>query len=556
VDPGRRPGRIRRVTAGVPGAAGVPGVPGVPGRMAGPLLAASLVAVPLTVSIVLNLQRLTVTSDSVAQQSVVRTWLRAGHGQTYLPPDTWLLKLPLYLVVEVLPLAPPARLLAESAALALLAFALLAAGMRALILFALPPGAAVNPLDVALPLAWLGTLGGGLGQYLAVMPNSRNIELGLSFCLLAVLGHTLRDSAAPRRRWITATAAAAAVAALSLLWADDPYEAYLAGAPLAAACLAWFVLRRRDWRLPGAAAVLAASLLALPLWRRALAAAGVQVVPDATGVTLSPARIAAHLPLIWPSLAAQTGLRGPVPAAGAPARVTVLVVLAAAVPAAAWLAVRGWHTRNLPLAFLGAHWPVVVAGVLVNRTIYDFHAGRYLVLGVFDLAVCAGVAVALLRPARPRLAAGAAALLAAAVAANLIAVVLDDTRRPALAVRQDQTLAVLERTGAVKGYSGFWAADLYTHSSGGRIMVSDVACSAGRLRPRHWLTDSARITIPARRTFVLWDPSAPDQAGCSLAALVAQFGDPAQRIPAPAGGVILLYQDDVTGRLAGPGTGP
>lgn len=35
-------------------------------------------------SIALHLSRLTMSSDSVAQQSVVVTWFRVGHGTTYL----------------------------------------------------------------------------------------------------------------------------------------------------------------------------------------------------------------------------------------------------------------------------------------------------------------------------------------------------------------------------------------------------------------------------------------------------------------------------------------
>jgi hypothetical protein len=45
------------------------------------------------------------------------------------------------------------------------------------------------------------------------------------------------------------------------------------------------------------------------------------------------------------------------------------------------------------------------------------------------------------------------------------------------------------------------------------------------------------------------------QFAYACAPATATSPDPAQRIAAPAGGVILLYQDDVTGRLASPGTG-
>jgi hypothetical protein len=80
-----------------------------------PAFAAALVVLvlPVMVAIVLRRDRWLITSDSVAQQSIVRTWFALGHDQTYLPPDTWLLKVPLYVLVEALPIAPSARLVVE-----------------------------------------------------------------------------------------------------------------------------------------------------------------------------------------------------------------------------------------------------------------------------------------------------------------------------------------------------------------------------------------------------------------------------------------------------------
>ncbi|HEX2808139.1 MAG TPA: hypothetical protein VHN80_18410 [Kineosporiaceae bacterium] len=69
---------------------------------------------PLLAVVVVRLGRLAVRSDPVAQQSIVQTGLRVGHDRTYLPPDTWLLKLPVYPLFESLPISPSLRLIAES----------------------------------------------------------------------------------------------------------------------------------------------------------------------------------------------------------------------------------------------------------------------------------------------------------------------------------------------------------------------------------------------------------------------------------------------------------
>ncbi|HEX2808967.1 MAG TPA: hypothetical protein VHN80_22605 [Kineosporiaceae bacterium] len=511
-------------------------------------LAGVALLVPVIAVVVVRFSRLTVSSDSVAQQSIVQTWLRVGHERTYLPPDTWLLKLPVYLLFESLPASPALRLLGESVTLTVVSFALLALGTWSL------AGLVRSErrwVDVVFPLAWVGTLGGGNGQYLAVMPNSRNIELGFSLCLLAFAGRYLSPGQAGRgrvsRRMSVPTGTAAALL-LSLLWVDDPYFAYLVGAPLAAGCLFWFVARTRDARLLRLAGVLAGSLLAIPVLRMLLSAARVQIVPDGTGVTLSPRDVVRHLPVLGPALSAQLGLADHGWGAG-PAHIAALALLTAAVFAAGYLARRGWRERNLPVTFIAVHWLVVVAGVLANRTIYDYHAGRYLVLAVFDLAVSIGVAAAALRSTRPRAARLVTVLLAIAVAANCAAVALDRSPHPTQAALQQDTLAVLRRTGAAKGFGEVWTADLYTQLSGGDLMVSDVVCQNQRVRLRDWLTDTARVRMPAQRTFLLWDPAATNLRGCTLPGIADQLGRPEQVFPSPAGGTVLVYDTDISWRL-------
>jgi hypothetical protein len=545
-------------------AAGDPAPPGgrsAPLRGAALAICAAVVLVPLALVVTLRLDRLVVTSDSVAQQSILLTWFRAGHDLAYLPPDTWLLKLPVYAVIEALPLSPSGRLRSESLTLDVIAFVLLGLGAWWLARSWRPVDGGRALLAVALPLAWVGTVGGGLGQYLAVMPNSRNIELGLSLCVVAASGLYLRGdrgsgsgsscgSGLDGRRISGRRIATGVVLAalIGVLWVDDPYFALLVGLPLAACSLLWYRLRDRDARLVRLAVVLVGSLAAVPVLRQALRAVGVVVVPDATGVTLSPRQILHHLPVLWPSLAAQLGLSEPGILAGL-AHALALVVLVPAVVASGYLAGRGWRERRLAVTFAAVHWPVVVVGVLVNRTIYDYHAGRYLVLAVFDLAVCLSVATASLMRLRPRLATVVGALVAAAVVANGAAAVLDRAPRPAQADLQRDTLALLRTTGATKGFGEFWAADLYTQLSGGELMVSDVVCQDGRLHLRHWLTDSARSRVPARRTFLLWDPSAPGSRGCGAAQLVQQFGSAEDVQPAPTGGSVWVFASDVADRL-------
>src|SRR4051794_19895799 len=106
-------------TLGERQARGTPSARDVPSRgVAVRGLAVLALVVPVCLAIVLRRDAWGLSSDSVAQQSIVQTWFHVGHARTYLPPDTWLLKLPVYVVVEALPLAAAHRVLLESAALA------------------------------------------------------------------------------------------------------------------------------------------------------------------------------------------------------------------------------------------------------------------------------------------------------------------------------------------------------------------------------------------------------------------------------------------------------
>jgi hypothetical protein len=488
-----------------------------------------------------------VSSDSVAQQSILQTWWLTGHGTTYLPPDTWLLKLPAYLLVEPLPLGPDLRLLLESLLLGGAGLALTALAARRL-------GAAAGPArrwwDAALPVAWLGLLGGGLGQYLAIMPNSRNVELGLVFVVLVVAARYLQDAhREPEaqtgvRRWQRIGLGVLAAVGFAVLWVDDPYVSYLFGGALAAACTVWFVLRRRDPRLLVIAAVTAGSLALAPALRALLVRAGIVAVGDTTGVTASPSMLVRHLGVLGPALATQVGLQDRGPTAW-PAHVLTVLVLVAGVAMSGYLLVAGWRTRALALTFLGGHWVVVAFGVLANSGVYDFHAGRYLVLAVYDVAVVLGVGTALLRRHRPRLAAALTGLLVVAVAANVVSVAVDRAVPNARVAKENAILRTVQEHGLTKGYAEFWIADLFQYRSRGEVTVPEVICSDGQLWFRYWLTDTSRWRVHADRTFVLWDPVEVGLQGCTQAGIEAQLGVPAQRIPAAGGATVLVYDRDV-----------
>jgi hypothetical protein len=521
--------------------------------------------------------RVIYTSDSTAQQSIVRTWLDVGHGTTTVPRDTWALKVPIYLVLENLPLSPRDRLLAAVLVLNALTFLMLGWAVWKL---AASSTAGVRWYEVAVPLAWLSTLGGGIGSN-RMLPNYRNIELGLSFVMLALIAGYLAgqpstaDEAAPgfrrfvvlNRRSIAAGAGCALL--LSLLWFDDPYIELLLAAPLVVAALGWFVLRERNRRLLWLVAVLIASFAGTGLLRAIAARAGIAFSYGEHALAVSPSDLALHLSFLLPGTGLQ--LLGPnswdAGAADLITRGLVVAVFAVQLVASGRLAWYGWRERRFVVTFLALHWPLVVAGFLVSWDTQNVSAGRYLILGICDLSVATAVLLPELRARHRGLGRALIALLALGAVLNLstgAATAIDAARRPSLGLPHQQAeVDAIHRAatefGAVKGYAPFWSANITSYLAGAPVTEAEIVCRNGRLSTRQWLSDTARLTRKAGPVFLLWDPTATYLTGCSAAIRDAQLGAPLARypltptsVPTPGGAVdeLLIYGSDIAPRLS------
>jgi hypothetical protein len=477
------------------------------------------------------------TSDSTAQQSILRTWLDVGHGTAYLPSDTWLLKIPLYAVVEALPLGPHGKLFVDALLLNILTFALL--GWAAWALARLSP-VAPRWYEVAMPLVWLAALGGGIGSNRMLL-NYRNIELGLCFAAMALAAKYLSN-----RRGRRATHLGAAVALLTLFWLDDPYFALLVGLPFVAASLAWYLLRDRDARYLHLAAAVTASLALMPVMHRLAGTIGVVVMNKGSEVSLDPAQLLADLSFVWPGVAIQAGIDSGGGALGELTSAFLVLALAVTLAASTVLAWHGWRNRRFVPTFVGLHWPLVVAGYLASSYTQAHGSSRYLILAFYDLALGTALALPLIRHRAPRIASAALGMLGAGIVLNLITTALAvGGPPPALTqARQTQMDAVLS-TDAPKGYAQFWSANVVTYLSDRKVTVNAVKCSGGHFSYDPWLTDTARYELTAMRSFLIWEPAAPYLSSCTRADVDRLLGPPAAAVDAGNGTTVLVYNRDI-----------
>jgi hypothetical protein len=540
---------------------------------------AFLVAVIPTGSVVLQIllahPRRLYTSDATAQQSIVRTWYDVGHDLTFVPRDTWALKVPLYLALEKLSLPPLDKLL-----IAVLVFNLVTFLMLGRAIWKLVAGttAGARWYEAAVPLAWVTTVPGGISGN-RMMPNYRNVELGLTYLMLALVAGYLGELAAGRETGPAGTARRSGISArmlavgvvsavlLGVLGFDDPYIALLVTGPLAVAAVGWYLLRERDSRLLQVAAVLAASFPVTTLLRTIAGALGVRFDDTIPSLAISPADLSLHLGLVMPATNLALGSdrwdRDPPDLL---AQTLVLVVTVALLVATAALARYGWRHKLFVLTFISLHWPLVLAGFMVSWHTQDRSAGRYLVLAVFDLMVATAVLLPRLRLRRPALATALVGLITASTVISLstgVATAIDVNSRPYYALEHQQAMVqaidrAVDEHGAVKGYGPFWTANVSSYMVGRKTTAVEIVCREHRLRTRQWLSDTARLNRPATAVFLIWDPQELGRAGCTAADRDAQLGTPIATyplahppVPTPGGGVVavLVYSPDIAARL-------
>jgi hypothetical protein len=199
------------------------------------------------------------TSDDVAQQNAVATISPRSPVLLDLPQNTYIIKFPLYFLVGALPLEPQTKLLLTPLFLGLACIGLFFWSMQA---FGRANSSAWSAK--AMPLLWLASLGGTLTAAL-INPNSRNLEIGLAFAMLAIIAKWYQAD------WPLNTSrrtglAAPSVAIAGLLFYDDPYFLYVTAVPLILFFgIKWLLFGRYSKDVLILAAMLAAIVLAR-LW--------------------------------------------------------------------------------------------------------------------------------------------------------------------------------------------------------------------------------------------------------------------------------------------------
>jgi MFS family permease len=481
----------------------------------------------------------TFTSDDVAQQNAVASFNLRAPVVIDLPQDTYVMKLPFYAAIAVLPVAPTTRVLITAIILILLGY----------VLFWLAAKSFVQKSNLAapslLPLLWLASLGAGLGSIL-INPNSRNLEIGLAFVALAMLARWYKGE------WRTTGLRGLAVVVvfvilLGLLFYDDPYIAYTFAVPVVLVFgIKWLLLGNDRRALLLCAAMFTAAMCAKGwywlFWLLGVhagqgsaifasmprAALNAQLFVDGV-LNLYNADIFGHS--IWGLQTVSLELN--------------FLILIGTLMAPLMLFSR--RVRQDTWKVLLLLQPLFMSIIFIGSTMaIDGQSMRYLVLLPFFSALIWAVVVSEHLPPRPRLVVTGAFALAAVL--NVASTVQDyRARGDSPNAENIQIARIVESQHLTKGYATFWDAGINQYYTSNKVMFIQSGCSpkAG-VGPYRWLLNEQVLRRPASNSFYLLDPAT---TRCTDADLARFFGRPQQVIRLDGQKQLLIYGYDISMRL-------
>jgi|GEM_PF-5853681 len=474
------------------------------------------------------------SSDAVAQQNIVATLSLRSRPVIDLPQNTYIIKFPIYVLINTLPLSPGANLLA-----AILIFGVAGFGLFywAAQLIASGPR---ETATVTVATLWLAGLGGAFAIALS-NPDSRNLEIGLAFAMVAIMlrwynGAWQLDT--KKQKLLTGLF----VLAAGLLFYDDGYFMFLFALPLILFFGLKWLLYGRDTKAAWIMAAMAAAIAAATIWRGVFWSLGVHAGREVAVFATLP-QAASNLRLLAAGVldVYNANLFGQAAVSLKTAGLELnflMLVLTLLSPALLFIKkVR----KNTWKAFLVLQpWFVALAFIFSTLPV-NSGSERYLVILPFYSVIIFAILIAEV-PSRIRNVALVALLLAGVLnAAASVDAYLDRGSYPNA---ENQAIAkTVEKLHLTKGYANYWDAGINQYFTAGQVFFIPSVCIPGKgIELSRTLINEQEWRRTAGKTFYLYDPNT---TRCSPATLSRLYGQPAQARTFANGERLLIYDYDL-----------
>jgi hypothetical protein len=480
------------------------------------------------------------SSDDVAQQNAVASITLHSKPVIDLPQNTYTLKLPLYAALQDLPVTPSARLVLTTLLLNIAGFLLFYYAAQSFI-------RAYAPARVAnlAPILWLPSLGVSLAGVLA-NPNSRNLEIGLAFGVLALLARWY-NGAWPASAWRGTALAGLFAALLGLLFYDDPYFIYMLALPLLLLFGGKWLLLGKDRRPVILSMGVLAALVFAQAWYWILWLLGIHAGQEGASFATLPAVahnaqlfVRAVLDLFNANIFGRSilSLQSLAP------ELNLLLLIATLL--APFLLLSAKVRRDMWKVFLILQPPFLALAFIAGSTVVDTASGRYLVpLPFYTALILAVVVMPLLTTRMRNVLAGALLLVTILNVASTIRIYLG---RGDNANAENQEIAhIAEAHHLTKGYASYWNADINQYYSDNKVLFIQSGCSRTTgVKPYRFLLNEQVLHRQASNSFYLFDPAA---TRCTEADFARYLGEPRGVVGLSGRKQLLLYDYDITTRM-------
>ncbi len=509
-------------------------------------------------------------SDDVSQQVLLRQWARYGVRGSWLPPDTYILKLPIDAVIGWLLPQGRTAILVNGMVQNVLDVCLLVVGLRAIT--KLVVGVRYRPRIFMATMVFFATLSAPLYVHALRNTNLRTFEVGLSFCIVAWLGRlgtSARSGPLPKVKL-----GVAALVLGALFFSDPAFLVFLVPPLVVPLVVVWLGGRRPRFRWCPVAIVVSGGVVSYAAMRAAVPLLGVHLYP-LTAMYLTSQSIGANLTL------GLTGLLGLFHSDLLGADVVTLQsvvgwanlgVIATAIAAAVALARSRASTSPL-VAYLVALPAFSVAVYVLSTQPTDAYTSRYLILLPAAFTVLLSIWSMVAARAQVRVLVVGACLIAATVNVGFSfdtawTQARDRSDHP---VRHNEVAEAIirqaERHHLSKGYAPYWNANIVTYLSDARVNTFSINCNRGDVRPFRWLYSTRAADAPATRTFIFVTTrpnarpldGAPEEyvtpqnpSDCDAHLAVVQFGSPAQIVRVTNRSDMYVYDYDIGRRFHAP----
>jgi hypothetical protein len=504
-------------------------------------------------------------SDDVSQQVITQQTTQHGLGDIYVPQNTYVLKVPIYLVVDQL--FPLSRL-----TILLTGFFINAINI-VLIFFALRYflklifGRLYKPHYFYLAFLFLSSLSAPLFIYAMRNYNSRTFEVGLFLALLMYLSKLLRNDLKYVRGSAKLTIGLL-IAATGIFFLNDYY--FLITLFITAGVTGfWLYIHNGEksykWVPPlivmGGGVVLFELLVALAQ------SAGWHI--DKRPLSFVP------IDMLIPH-EINMGIRSVLGLNGADmfemvTRKTIAVaavnLLSLGIVGYGMRAVYKLKLKSPESVFLFALPIVVFVAYIIGVGSYDIYSSRYLILLPFLGGLF--ITAAFIDARNNRLRGIFVAVICVTILANLFTSVdtgFNDYRYRTQHPNSHNAISESIITAAAqhhlhKGYATFWEANITTYLSNKQLNVIPVICGQDSTRFFKWLVNDNVLTAEADKSFMVLSSvpdSGPEEYGpdvgsgyaCDGQKIMSQFGRPTESIQLSPYSVMYVYNYDIGSRLS------